>query len=112
MIKLGYFHQVPSEANITIVGELMDFEDMDLVTSTDEIRKSWEFMANQFKDQTKVETFQDYVALTLGNHFLGNFVNPFLKGVGLGDSPEDVATNIVEMHEDSFKPLLSVKMVV
>lgn len=106
MLKKGYIHQVPSDWNITIAGELIDLEDMDKVTSLDELRKSWRFMASQFSNRVSVQTFQDYIELTLGKEFLGEFVDRFLEGSGLGDTSAIAARNIIDMHRESFKLLL------
>jgi hypothetical protein len=107
MLRQGLLHQVPGECNITLAGELMDFEDMDKVTNTREIRKCWKFMAKQFGKKEKVDSFRDYLALTLGKQFLGEFIVPFLKGAGLGNSPYAAADSIIAMHEKAFRPLLS-----
>ncbi|MBI4016148.1 MAG: hypothetical protein HY363_00470 [Candidatus Aenigmarchaeota archaeon] len=105
MITQGILHLVPSEGNITFAGELMDMEDAVTVDNLTEIRKSWQFMSQQFRDE-KTDTFNAYLSLTLGRHFLGAFTSAFIEGTGLGDTPNEVASRVIERHETSLRPLL------
>ena len=105
MIAQGVLHLVPSKGNITFAGELMDLEDAVTVDNLIEIKKSWQFMSQQFKDE-KTDTFLDYLSLTLGRHFLGAFTLAFIEGTGLGDTPKEVASRVIEYHETSLLPLL------
>jgi hypothetical protein len=103
-------HQVPSAGNITLAGELMDFEDADRIENHPEIIRSWTFMAEQYKNEIKIETLRDYLALTLGERFLEDFSNPFLEGTGLGKTPMEAADAIIQLHRQSLEGLVDKRL--
>ncbi len=106
LLQDGLLHLVPSIGNITIAGELMDFEDVEKVSSVDEIRKLWKFYAEYYKKDAKLDTFFDFLIFTFGDLSLRNFSSSFLKGTNLGETPQKVSKGIIEMHESSLRPLL------
>ncbi len=111
MVNRGWLHHVPSEGNITLSGELMDFEDVSRFDDHEEILRSWKFMRESFSSRGyKVDTLSNYLSLTLGVEFLGEFGNSFLVGAGLGTSPNHAASNIIDLQRDKLGRLVDLSL--
>jgi hypothetical protein len=107
LIEVGILHHVPSQGNITLAGELTDYEDCSRMDDLEEIRKNWRFMAEQFKkDNGNLWSLSDYLNLILGPHFSQKYNNMFLEGINRGKASRDVAESIIDQHRETLGPLL------
>ncbi|MFH1500707.1 MAG: hypothetical protein ABIE22_02060 [archaeon] len=111
LIHLGLIHKYPNLRNITLAGELADFEDATPITDHDSLRRDWYFVGANCLKPGAVRTFHSFLSLLLSKqsfqaHIGPDFTQAFLEGTGLGRTPEQVAESIIEIHKESLQPLL------
>ena len=105
LITKGMLHLVPGLGNITIAGELTDFEDVALVQNVDKIRSSWFFMrTNYARDGCPDSNFRDYIVWTLG--FTHQYLQAFIQETKLGTTPKQVANSIIDQHRGALDDLV------